>query len=87
LKLRQDGSAGGDRRGGNTGNLGTTEAACFRTQGVIHDWGCYNMDGRTIWVGGTTVTCGQMPLTASSDGYTYFAVTAGKYPWAGIYTW
>jgi len=34
------------------------------------------------------VTCGQVPLPAKwSDGYTYFAFTAGTYPWAGFYFW
>ncbi len=72
---------------GNTGNFNTAGAACYRTSATINGWGCYNFDGRTLTVGGVARTCGQMPLTRSSDGYTYFAVTAGTYPWAGLYTW
>jgi hypothetical protein len=60
---------------------------CFRTANNIAGWGCSNFDGRTLTVGGVARTCGQLPLTRSADGYFYFAVTAGQYPWASIYTW
>ena len=50
-------------------------------------WGCSNFDGRTLTVGGVARTCGQLPLTRSADGYYYFAVTAGPYPWASMYSW
>jgi hypothetical protein len=72
---------------GNTGNFNTTGAACYRTSAIVNGWGCSNFDGRTVAVGGQARTCGQLPLTRSSDGYTYFAVTAGTYPWASLYTW
>jgi mannan endo-1,4-beta-mannosidase len=72
---------------GNTGNFNTVGAACYRTNANINGWGCYNFDGRTVTVGGVARTCGQMPLTRAADGYYYFAVTAGQYPWAGIYAW
>jgi lysophospholipase L1-like esterase len=72
---------------GNTGNFNTTGAACYRTSATVNGWGCYNMDGRTITVGGVARTCGQTPLTRSADGSYSFAVTAGQFPWAGIYTW
>jgi aryl-phospho-beta-D-glucosidase BglC (GH1 family) len=72
---------------GNTGNFNTTGPVCYRTSATINGWGCYNFDGRTLTVGGVARTCGQMPLTRSSDGYYYFSVTAGVYPWAGLYAW
>jgi mannan endo-1,4-beta-mannosidase len=72
---------------GNTGNFNTTGGVCYRTNANINGWGCYNFDGRTLTVGGVTRTCGQMPLTRNADGYYYFVVTAGTYPWAGLYTW
>jgi hypothetical protein len=72
---------------GNTGNFNTTGAVCYRTNATVNGWGCFNFDGRTVTVGGQARTCGQMPLTRSSDGYYYFSVTAGTYPWAGMYTW
>ncbi|HYD41380.1 MAG TPA: cellulase family glycosylhydrolase [Anaeromyxobacter sp.] len=73
---------------GNTNNFNTTGAVCYRTAQTINGWGCYNMDGRTVSVNNTAVTCGRMPLPAKwSDGYYYFSVTAGAYPWAGIYAW
>ena len=72
---------------GNTGNFNTTGGACYRTNANINGWGCYNFDGRTLTVGGVARTCGQMPLTRNADGYYYFVVTAGQYPWAGIYAW
>jgi endoglucanase len=72
---------------GNTGNFNTAGAVCYRTSATVNGWGCYNMDGRTIAVGGVARTCGQMPVTKSTDGYTYFAVSAGTYPWAGLYAW
>lgn len=71
----------------NTGNFNTTGAVCYRTSSTINGWGCSNFAGRTLTVGGQTSTCGQLPLTRSSDGYYYFAVTAGTYPWASLYTW
>jgi hypothetical protein len=60
---------------------------CYRTNANINGWGCYNFDGRTLTVGGVARSCGQMPLTRSADGYYYFEVSAGQYPWAGLYTW
>ena len=72
---------------GNTGNFNTTGAACYRTNATINGWGCSNFDGRTVAVGGVTRSCGQLPLTRSADGYYYFAVTAGTYPWASLYYW
>jgi hypothetical protein len=27
-----------------------------------------------------------MPITRSADGFTYFSVTAGAFPWAGLFT-
>jgi mannan endo-1,4-beta-mannosidase len=73
---------------GNTNNFNTTGPVCYRTSQTINGWGCFNMDGRTLSVNNTAMTCGQMPLPAKwSDGYTYFAATAGTYPWAGIYVW
>ena len=72
---------------GNTGNFNTTGAVCYRTNATINGWGCSNFDGRTVTVGGQARTCGQLPLTRSSDGYYYFSVTGGTYPWASLYTW
>jgi len=72
---------------GNTGNFNTSGAACYRTNANINGWGCYNFDGRTVTVSGVARTCGQMPLTRAADGYYYFAVTAGQFPWAGLYAW
>lgn len=72
---------------GNTGNFNTTGAVCYRTNSTINGWGCSNFDGRTVTVGGQVRTCGQLPLTRSSDGYYYFAVTGGAYPWASLYSW
>lgn len=72
---------------GNTGNFNTTGAVCYRTSATINGWGCFNFDGRSVTVGGQVRSCGQMPLTRSSDGYYYFSVTAGVFPWAGLYAW
>lgn len=71
----------------NTGNFNTTGAVCYRTNANVNGWGCSNFDGRTLTVGGQARSCGQLPLTRSSDGYYYFSVTAGTYPWASIYAW
>ncbi len=71
----------------NTGNFNTTGAVCYRTSQTINGWGCSNFDGRTLTVGGQARTCGQLPLTRSADGYYYFSVTGGTYPWASIYAW
>jgi endoglucanase len=71
----------------NTGNFNTTGGVCYRTANNIAGWGCSNFDGRTVTVGGVARTCGQLPLTRAADGYYYFQVTAGTYPWASIYSW
>jgi endoglucanase len=72
---------------GNTGNFNTTGAACYRTSATVNGWGCSNFDGRTVTVGGDVRTCGQLPLTRASDGFVYFSVTAGAFPWAALFTW
>jgi aryl-phospho-beta-D-glucosidase BglC (GH1 family) len=72
---------------GGTGNFNTAGAVCYRTNATVNGWGCYNFDGRTVTVGGQARTCAQMPLTRSSDGYYYFSISGGTYPWAGLYTW
>jgi hypothetical protein len=72
---------------GNSGNFNTTGAVCYRTNGTVNGWGCFNFDGRTVTVSGEARTCGQMPLTRAADGFIYFSVTAGAFPWAGIFTW
>jgi aryl-phospho-beta-D-glucosidase BglC (GH1 family) len=72
---------------GNTGNFNTTGPVCYRTNANINGWGCFNFDGRTVTVGGVARTCGQTPLNRSSDGFYYFSVTGGAFPWAGIVTW
>jgi aryl-phospho-beta-D-glucosidase BglC (GH1 family) len=72
---------------GNTGSFNTAGAVCYRTSATVNGWGCYNFEGRTITVGGQARTCSQMPLTRSADGFYYFSVSGGTYPWAGLYTW
>jgi endoglucanase len=72
---------------GNTNNFNTAGAVCYRTNANIQGWGCYNFDGRTVTVGGVPRACGQMPLTRAADNFYYFAVSAGQFPWAGIFTW
>lgn len=72
---------------GTTGNFNAMGAVCYRTNATINGWGCYNFDGRTATVSGVARTCGQMPLIRAADGYYYFAVTAGQFPWAGIFSW
>jgi len=71
----------------NTGNFNTTGAVCYRTNMNINGWGCSNFDGRTLTVGGQARACGQVPLTRAADGYYYFAVTAGTFPWASLFAW
>jgi hypothetical protein len=71
-----------------SGSFNTTDAVCFRIDATIAGWGCSNFDGRTVAVNNLTVHCGEMPLPAKwSDGYTYFSVSAGSYPWASLYYW
>ena len=76
---------------GNTGNFDNTGAVCFRTSQTVNGWGCSNFGGRTISVNGgaasTSCGAGPFPLAKSSDGYTYFAATAGTYAWANLYVW
>jgi len=72
---------------GNTGAFNTTAAACYRTSATVNGWGCSNFDGRTVTVGSDVRSCGQLPLTRAADGFTYFSVTAGAFPWAALFTW
>ncbi len=76
---------------GQSGNFDTTGAVCLRTSAAVNGWGCSNLDGRTVSVNGGAATgacgAGPFPLSKASDGYTYFSVTAGTYPWASLYTW
>jgi hypothetical protein len=75
---------------GQSGNFNTTGAVCLRTGANVNGWGCSNFAGRTVALNGTTVSCGampQIPLAKLSDGYTYFSVSAGTYPWASLYYW
>jgi uncharacterized repeat protein (TIGR02543 family) len=72
---------------GQTGNFNTIGAVCYRTSATLNGWGCSNFDGRTVTVGGAVRTCGQLPVTRSADGFTYFVVTAGAFPWASLFTW
>ncbi|HYD41894.1 MAG TPA: glycoside hydrolase family 9 protein [Anaeromyxobacter sp.] len=72
----------------NTGNFNTTGAVCYRASQQIFGWNCSNMAGRTVSINGTAVaTCGGGALPKHTDGYTYFAVSAGQYPWASISVW
>jgi endoglucanase len=74
-----------------SGNFNTTGAICLRTSNTVSGWGCSNFDGRTVSVNGGTATgtcgAGPFPLAKYTDGYTYFSVTAGTYPWASLYSW
>jgi endoglucanase len=76
---------------GNTGNFNAAGAVCYRTAQAVNGWGCSNFAGRTVSVNGgaASATCGggPFPLGKASDGYTYFAATAGTYPWASLYVW
>ncbi len=77
--------------GGQSGSFNTTGAVCLRTTSTVQGWGCANFDGRTVRVNGgaAAATCGggPLPLGKLADGYTYFAISAGSYPWASLYYW
>ncbi len=72
--------------GTNSGNFNTLSAVCYRTQATVNGWGCSNCDGRTVTINnvlepGSTGSA----ATAWTDGYTYFAVTAGTETYAALY--
>ncbi|HYD42318.1 MAG TPA: glycoside hydrolase family 6 protein [Anaeromyxobacter sp.] len=75
----------------NTGNFNTTGAACYRTSQRVNGWGCSNFAGRTVRLNASTTTtacgAGPFPLAKHADGFTYFTVSAGQYPWASMYVW
>ena len=74
--------------GGQSGNFNTTSAVCYRTADTINGWGCSNFAGRTVAVNKVAEACGAMPLPAKwSDGYRYFAISAGTYSYASFYWW
>jgi len=74
-----------------TGAFNTTGAVCYRTSRPVNGWGCSSFTGRTVSVNGgaarSSCGAGPFPLPRGTDGYTYFAVTAGSFPWATLYTW
>jgi len=43
------------------------------------------MQGRTVKVNGTAVTCGQMPLPEKQLGAYYFEFSAGDHEYADFY--
>jgi hypothetical protein len=76
---------------GSTGSFGTTGPGCYRTARTVNGWGCANFAGRTVSVNGGAAApvcgAGPFPLGKAADGYTYFSVSAGAWPWASVYTW
>ena len=72
-----------------SGNFNTTGPICLRTSAPVNGWGCSSFDGRTVSVNGKppTTTCGGgTPITPSADGFTYFIITAGAFPYAALFT-
>jgi endoglucanase len=72
-----------------SGNFNTTGPICLRTSSPVNGWGCSNFDGRTVSVNGRppTSTCGGgTPITPTADGFTYFIITAGAFPYASLFT-
>jgi hypothetical protein len=69
-----------------SGAFDTTGPVCKRTANDIVGWGCSNFEGRTLEVNNVPVNCGD-PLPPKFDGYYYFDVSAGSYPWAALYWW
>jgi hypothetical protein len=67
--------------------FGTAEAVCVRTAATILGWGCTNFGGRTVQVNNVFATCGDPLPPRWTDGYYYFAVSAGEYSYACIYWW
>jgi hypothetical protein len=73
---------------GHSGNFNTTGPICLRTSASIAGWGCSSFDDRTVMINNVAVDCGEVPLPARwEDGYYYFAVSAGRFPWATLYYW
>jgi len=79
-----------------TPNPQTTGAFCFVTCydiNTVGGWGCSNMNGRTITVNGTSVTCppnggsGGSTLPAKINGAYTFNVSAGTYGYAAVGWW
>lgn len=75
----------------STANFDTTGARCYRTAALVRGWGCSSFAGRTVSVNGGAAAsacgAGPFPLPRAADGYTYFSITAGQYPWATLYAW
>ena len=74
---------------GNTGSVGTTGAACYRTKSTFNALVCSNWDGRTVKVNAVLATCGiKTTFAAAIDGWNYFDISAGMYTYAqlGWYT-
>lgn len=80
------------KTGGQSGNLNTTGAYCFRVQSAVNGWGVSNLTGRGISVTvngtGTAVTSPGAPLPAKgANDFYHFNVSAGGVPWASVYWW
>ena len=72
---------------GQSGSFATTGEVCYFVPGdeVKQGWGCSEADGRTVWVNGTEVTCGDFPLPAEQDGGYYFVFSAGSKEFTSFY--
>lgn len=67
-------------------SIDTTDAVCVRYDDDIQGWGVSNFDGRTLLVNGEEVQLSAQ-LPPKINGYYYFDISAGDFPWASISTW
>ena len=66
----------------NTGEVGAG-AACFRTKTKFNALTCSSFDGHTLKVNGVISKCdGVGTFAPAIDGWNYFDISAGMYPYA-----
>ena len=74
-------------RNQQSGSFNTTGEVWFVITENPNGWQASEVQGRRIYVNGTQVTAGQMPLPAAINGRRYFRFTAGDRSWASWSFW
>jgi len=69
----------------SSGSFNTLGESCWRVSMDISGWGCNDIEGRTIKVNGTLVTCAQLPLPDKVHGDYYFDFSAGEHEYASFF--
>jgi hypothetical protein len=66
--------------------VGTVSGICYVTCDPMTNWGCANMEGRSITINSGPLACGGSPIPApKTAGYNVIDVSVGTYPGAQVF--